>query len=293
MERYGTAVALGLFDGVHLGHRAVLKMACAQRENGLEPAVFTFDPDTVSCKPGAGQGYIYGQRQKWKLIGECGISCFYSPPFEKIKSWSGEAFVKRVLKQRFNAVFVCCGRDFRFGNKASCGVDELREFGKCYGFEVRIVDDVVSGGGVVSSSEIRRLLCEGSIERANELLGRDYSVFGTVVDGNHIGRTIDFPTINQGFAEGQLVPRYGVYSTVTNVDGRLLPSVTNIGVKPTIAGERRPLAETHIIGYKGDLYGKEVEVSFRSFIRPETKFASLDELRDQIAADIKIAQTDI
>jgi len=132
-------------------------------------------------------------------------------------------------------------------------------------------------------------LLKGDIASANELLGSAYFINANVTDGNHIGRTIDFPTINQDFAEGQLVPRYGVYSTLTNVGGKVLPSVTNVGVKPTIKGVRRPLAETHIIGYSGDLYGKNVDVCFKSFIRPETKFGSLDELKAQIKADIQAA----
>ena len=286
MERKQTAVALGLFDGVHLGHRAVLKTACAQRENGLIPAVFTFDPSSVAYKSGAGQGYIYGQKYKWKLLYECGIECFYSPPFEDLKSWSGESFVKRVLKQRFNAGFVCCGSDFRFGKGASCGVDELRKLGELYGFRVDVVSEVRCGDTVVSSSEIRRLLSEGSIEKANELLGRPYTVSGKIVDGNHIGRTIDFPTINQNFSSGQLVPAYGVYSAETVIDGEKFRAVTNIGVKPTISGERSPLAETHILGFSGDLYGKELDVELTGFIRHEKKFSSLDELKKQILNDI-------
>ena len=292
MERYGTAVALGLFDGVHLGHRAVLTEACAQRENGLIPAVFTFDPGSVSYKSGAAQGYIYGQKYKWQLLFECGIRSFFSPPFEKLKSWSGESFVKRVLKQQFNAGFVCCGMDFRFGNSASCGVDELRAFGNAYGFEVKVVEDVRLGDSVVSSSEIRRRLGDEDIAGANELLGKPYTISGTIMDGNHIGRTIDFPTINQNFSEGQLVPAYGVYSAETVIDGERFRAVTNIGVKPTIEGKRSPLAETHILGFSGDLYGREMNVELTGFIRPERKFASLDELRAQIGRDIS-ATTDI
>ena len=184
---------------------------------------------------------------------------------------------------------MCCGDDFKFGKNAACGAQELIRFGKRFGFEVEVVGAVEYGGSAVSSSRIRELLLSGDITAANELLGSAYFISAEVRDGNHIGRTIDFPTINQDFAEGQRVPRYGVYSTLTNVGGRVLPSVTNVGVKPTIEGVRRPLAETHIIGYKGDLYGKNADVSFKSFIRPEMKFGSLDELKGQINADIACA----
>ncbi len=286
VERKETAVALGLFDGVHLGHRAVLKTACTQSENGLIPAVFTFEPETALYKKCAAKGYIYGQEMKRRLFMECGMEQFCFLPFEDVRGLTGEDFAGEILCKRMNAGFVCCGSDFRFGKGASCGVDELRKFGELYGFRVDVVSEVRCGDTVVSSSEIRRLLSEGSIEKANELLGRPYTVSGKIVDGNHIGRTIDFPTINQNFSSGQLVPAYGVYSAETVIDGEKFRAVTNIGVKPTISGERSPLAETHILGFSGDLYGKELDVELTGFIRHEKKFSSLDELKKQILNDI-------
>lgn len=281
------AVALGLFDGVHLGHRAVINAALAQRGNGLSPAVFTFEPDCVLRKSGGSSGFIYTKTEKEiLLLEEIGVDDIISPPFGELCGLSGEEFAEEILSRQLRAALVCCGDDFRFGKNASCGAQELISFGKRFGFEVEVVGAVEYGGSTVSSSRIRELLLSGDIASANSLLGSSYFISAEVTDGNHIGRTIDFPTINQDFAEGQLVPRYGVYRTFTNVGGRVLPSVTNIGVKPTVEGVRRPLAETHIIGYSGDLYGKNVDVSFESFIRPETKFGSLDELKAQISADI-------
>lgn len=287
MERKKTAVALGLFDGVHLGHRAVIDAALAQRENGLTATVFTFEPECVLRKSGGSSGYIYTRTEKEILLREqIGVDDIVSPPFEQLCSLSGEEFTREVLSGQLNAAYVCCGDDFRFGRNAACGARELTDYGRRYGFAVEVVSPVEYGGSAVSSSRIRELLQSGDIFAANELLGFGYFINAAVTDGNHIGRTIDFPTINQEFAEGQLVPRYGVYSTYTNVGGRVLPSVTNVGVKPTVGGVDRPLAETHIIGYSGDLYGKTVDVSFRSFIRPEKRFGSLDELKAQITADI-------
>ena len=293
MEIARSAVALGLFDGVHIGHRAVLSAACGQCGKGLVPEVFTFSPESAAYKPDSDSGYIYGADTKNRLIRECGIKNICFPPFEKVCGLSGEEFVRRVLRERLNAAYVCCGRDFRFGSRASCGISELRELGRKYRFEIAVVDDVRSGENVVSSSGIRRLLRDGNIVKANELLGHSYIVSGTVVDGNHIGRTLDFPTINQDFAEGQLVPAYGVYSGKLSLDGEVFRTVTNIGVKPTIAGERRPLAETHIIGFSGDLYGRSLDVCLEHFIRGEKRFESLDELRAQIKEDIRSAGNDI
>jgi riboflavin kinase/FMN adenylyltransferase len=288
-----TAVALGLFDGVHLGHRAVINAASKQRKKGMIPAVFTFSPESALYKSDSDSGYIYGNDAKKRLISECGTERICSPGFDSVCRLSGAEFVLRVLRERLNAAYVCCGKDFRFGNGASCGADELKDFGRKFGFAVEIVEDVRLGDSVVSSSEIRRLLKEGSIGKANELLGKPYTISGTVADGNHIGRTIDFPTVNQNFSEGQLVPAYGAYSGSICIDGALYRTVTNIGIKPTIEGERRPLAETHILGFSGDLYGKDISVELRSFLRSEKKFSSLDELKAQIAEDIRISANDI
>jgi riboflavin kinase/FMN adenylyltransferase len=288
MTNKRTAVALGLFDGVHLGHRAVIAAAMAQRENGLSASVFTFEPECALKKTGGSSGYIYTRTEKEILLyDQIGVDDIISPRFESLCGLSGEEFAEEILCRQLRAAHVCCGDDFKFGKSAACGAQELIRFGKRFGFEVEVVGAVEYNGSIVSSSRIRELLLGGDIAAANELLGSAYFISATVTDGNHIGRTIDFPTINQDFAEGQLVPGYGVYSTFTNVGGRVLPSVTNVGVKPTIEGVRRPLAETHIIGYNGDLYGKNVDVSFKSFIRPEMKFSSLDELKAQINADIQ------
>ena len=191
-----------------------------------------------------------------------------------------------VLAGRLNAVKVVCGPDFRFGRGAAGNVDSLRKYGAKYGFEVSTVDPVVVDGNVVSSSRIRELLSEGDVKKANALLGYRYKIKRSVEDGNHIGRTIDFPTINQSFEEGQLIPAYGVYATSVVIDGKQYDAITNIGVKPTVEKDCRPLAETHILGFSGDLYGKTLEVSFSDFLRPERKFDSLDALKNQIKTDI-------
>ncbi|MBO4524036.1 riboflavin biosynthesis protein RibF [Ruminococcus sp.] len=288
MEKMHSSVALGIFDGVHLGHRAVINASLSQREKGLAATVFTFEPECALRKAGGSSGYIYTKAEKDIILWEqMGVDDVFSPPFGNLCGLSGEEFAREILVERMGAVHVCCGEDFRFGKMASCGVTELKSFGERFGFEVEIVGEVDIDGSAVSSSRIRALLLKGDIIAANSLLGFDYFLSVEVADGNHIGRTIGFPTINQNFGNGQLVPKYGVYSTVTKADGKEYRSITNVGVKPTIKGERRPLAETHIIGYSGDLYGKNVTVSFNNFVRPEREFDSLDELKKQINSDIE------
>lgn len=286
MAKDYASVALGLFDGVHIGHRAVLSAALEQNKNELVPSVFTFEPESVSYKKSGSAGYIYGKEEKKCLLSEMGFDNIFFPPFEEVCGMSGEEFAKEILHKKMNAAFVSCGRDFRFGYKASCGVDELRKFGKNYGFEVNVADDVVCGGEKVSSSIIRTLISDGDIEKANRLLGKPYLINREVVHGASLGHTIGFPTINQLFSEGQLVAKFGVYASMTQIDGEWKRSMTNVGMKPTVNYSGTPLAETFITDFSGNLYGKTLKVILTAFIRPEMKFSSIDELKSQISDDI-------
>lgn len=276
------SVALGIFDGVHLGHRAVMKMT----EDSGDPAVFTFNNTSLHVKQGRSIEYIYTDEQKADLIRALGIRKIFSENFSDIRDMSGREFAENIIVRKLGADSVVCGRDFRFGRNASCGINELAVLGREYGFEVRVAEDVLFNGAPVSSGRIRSLLGQGDVTAAAELLGRSYMISGRIVHGRQIGRTLDFPTINQHFAEDQLVPCFGVYASSVNIDRQHYVSVTNIGVKPTVGGESKPLAETHIIGFSGDLYGRELDVELRGFIRSEVKFNSLEELREQISKDI-------
>lgn len=285
MDNKRTAVALGLFDGVHLGHRAVLGAACVQKKQGLIPCAFTFPPESTAKKGAA--GYIYSESEKRLLLcSDCGVERVVSPRFEDICGMDGDSFAGEILRGEMNAAFVCCGRDFRFGRGASCGTDELRSFGERYGFTVQTVDDVFCDGERVSSTAVRQLLTEGELDRANAMLGKNYIIAKEVTRGAQLGRTIGFPTANQLFGEGQLVPKYGVYASKAHVNGKTYPSITDIGMKPTVKYGGAPLAETYIHGFSGDLYGSPLTVELCGFIRPEMKFGSLDELKGQIKADI-------
>lgn len=284
-----TAVALGLFDGVHLGHRHVLELVCAQKKNGMKPSVFTFATESVGVKHNTNLNYLYPSSQKCRLLRDCGIEWISQHPFAEICDMTGEAFVQEILVRRFSAAYVCCGRDFRFGKHAACGAEDLQEFGAHYGFDVEIAEDVLMDGLPVSSTRIRQCLLDGAIGSANALLGAPYTIEQEVVHGAQLGRTIGFPTINQVFTEGQLVPKFGVYASETLVDGVKYPSLTNIGMKPTVAYDGMPLAETHLIGFAGDLYGKTLQVALHRFLRGERKFASVAELTKQMQKDLGCA----
>ena len=202
---------------------------------------------------------------------------------------TGEEFAEKILADKLNARAVVCGENFRFGKGAVCGPEELEEFGKKFGFEVCVCGLVKKNGFDISSEIIREMIKDGKIAAAGELMGENYFIDAKVINGNRIGRTLDFPTINQKFAARQLIPRKGVYASETTVNGKKYPSVTNIGVKPTVEKNIAPLAETNIIDYKGDLYGQNVRVELYDFIRDEKKFSSLEELKYRINEDVHTA----
>lgn len=286
-----TAVALGLFDGVHIGHRAVLKAAVACQKEGLLPAAFTMQTPSVRMKHGEPLRYLYPDAVKQWLLEENGIACVVSPAFADIAEMDGETFCSVYLQQQMRAKKLFCGRDFRFGKRAAWGVADLQQFGRQMGFTVEVVEAVRQDGDVISSSRIRQLLLDGNVTQAARLLGVPYQISGVVQHGAALGRTLQFPTINLPFAVGQLVPLHGVYRTkVYLTDGSVWDGVTNIGVKPTVSEEPIPIAETHLLGYHGDLYGQTCRLELLEFLREEQKFSSLKELKEAIAKDIKTVQ---
>lgn len=289
----GTAVAMGLFDGLHYGHRTVIRYAAdiADRTPGAEPAVFTFDTASVTSKGSGGVDYILSREMKFELLEGLGVKYVYSPDFANFKDLDGDGFVQLVLCGKFNAKYAVCGEDFRFGKDAMWGVKELDVLCRRHGIKLYSVPKVTENFGErISSTMIRGLIREGNIERANLLMGSGFSLKLPIAYGRKLGRTLDFPTINQYFPKKQIVPKYGVYASRTEVCGGIYKSVTNIGVKPTV-GSDAPLAETYIIDYSGDeLYGETAKVTLTAFIRPERKFGSVDKLKAQIAEDVNRAR---
>lgn len=284
-----SAVALGLFDGLHLGHQAVIHQAVDFIPQGLAPAVFTFETDTVTTKGEGGSGVdvILAADLKHEFLDKLGVQYLYSPDFLNFKHLTGREFVRLVLHDKLRARYVVCGEDFRFGRGGSCGLDELREMGAPYGMEVVVVPPAYIGGEVVSSTRIRRHIKAGEMEEANRLLGYDFTLRLPVQHGNQLGRTLNFPTINQLLPQRQVVPRFGVYSSHTLVEGKAYHSVTNVGIKPTVGGESWPLAETFLLDFQGDLYGQNIQVKLHSFLRPEQRFSGLEELAAQMGRDIE------
>ena len=278
-----TAVALGFFDGVHRGHRAVLSAAVSCRREGLTPAAFFF---TSSPKKDSAKQQLSSNADKIRMFEEIGIERLYIIDFERLKNKTPYAFVKDVLRDVFNAKKVFCGFNYRFGRAGSGDTELLRELCSGQGIDAFVCDTVVEDGVVVSSSEIRRLLRAGEIKRANRLLGYDFGVRSASVEGNHIGTLMHTPTVNLRFPENTVLPRFGVYASIVTIDGERYIGVTNVGVKPTITDAGIPNCETWMPEYRGgELYGKTVDVRLRDFIRPERKFSGLQELEEAIKRD--------
>ncbi|MDO5560443.1 MAG: bifunctional riboflavin kinase/FAD synthetase [Oscillospiraceae bacterium] len=281
-----SAAALGVFDGVHIGHAEVLRRAASFENNGLIPAVFTFTTESIPQKHGQNYNFIITNERKLEYLHSAGIKRILCADYDEVCGLDAERFVCSILLKKLNVKQVICGEEFHFGKGALCSVDDLRKLGVKYGFGVTAVSPVVLDGKTVSSTLIKQYLCEGKIENANKLLGRLYTINSEIVYGNQIGRTIQFPTINQNFTKGQIIPRFGVYASKTVIDNKTYTSVTNIGVKPTVTDNNIPLAETHILDFSGDLYGRTAQVSLTEFVRGETHFDSIGQLKNAILQDV-------
>ena len=282
----GLAVALGTFDGFHLGHKMVIDKA---RLSVGKSAVLLFDqhPQKVLFKKSPGE--LITETQRNKLLKSWSVEPI-TVSFSEIMSLSYEEFFYKILVEKLGATALSCGFNYRFGANAKGNPENLRELCEKQGIELFVSDAVLFEGEPVSSTRIRSLIKQGDIESANAMLGREFSYDFLVVHGDARGRTIDSPTINQFFTEDFIVPQYGVYASCSIIDGKKYPSVTNVGVRPTIEGTSKERSETNIIGFEGDLYDKQISVQLLKKIREEMKFSGLDELRAQIARDREVSK---
>ncbi len=278
-----TAVALGYFDGVHMGHREVLRAAAKCKKQGLTPVAFTFT-STPKAKDLHSQLSTY--EEKCRLFESIGIETLYIIDFEKLRVKSPREFVLEIVKNVFNAKKVFCGFNYRFGKNGAGSTEDLKKICSENNIEVYISDPVIIDEIVVSSTAIRELLKKGNIKEANNLLGYDYGLVSLAVKGNHIGTLMDTPTINQPFEKDIIIPKFGVYASIVTIDNISHFGVTNIGVKPTIGNNISPLCETWLPLYKGEnLYGKKIDTRLKAYIRPEQKFKDLAELQKAIKND--------
>ncbi|MGD1857403.1 MAG: bifunctional riboflavin kinase/FAD synthetase [Leptolyngbyaceae cyanobacterium] len=323
-----TKIALGNFDGVHLGHQRVIEpvlthsegqpslvmaedmclqaaaasgyshlpgTALAQPTSELSEwaSVVTFFPHPREFFSGQTRSLLTPLEEKSRQLACLGVNQLVLLPFNAtLANLDAATFVERILLQELQATHISVGSDFHFGKDRQGNAELLGEIAARHNIPITIVPLQNDAAGRISSSRIRQALADGELDRANQLLGRSYTLTGIVISGQQLGRTIGFPTANLKLPSDKFIPRQGVYSV--KVFGILpeqkpLPGVMNIGNRPTVAGQDLSV-EVHLLDWEGDLYGESLTVSLESFIRPEQKFDSLDELKQQIAQDCKTAK---
>lgn len=282
----GATVALGNFDGVHLGHAAVVRAAHGARPD-LPLGVLTFEPHPREhFRPDDPPFRLTLLPAKAAALGELGVAVVYALPFgAALAAMPAEAFVEEVLHQGLGARHLACGHDFAFGHRRGGDIALLGREAEKRGIGLTVVPAVADEGGPISSTRIRRLLQDGYPERAARELGREWEITGTVFHGDRLGRELGWPTANILLGR-HMEPARGVYAvTVALADGSLVPGVANIGRRPTLGGDPVTRLEVHLFDWSGDLYGQEIGVRLHSFLRPDATFGGLEELKAAIAAD--------
>ena len=282
-EKRRVLIALGTFDGLHIGHKKVLLSDTSEYDEKIA-LMFTEHPQKALS--GDVPGELVTDKKRNQLLKEWGYTPEYLD-FTEVSRLSPEEFVDKILIEKFNATALCCGFNYRFGNGAKGDVTILKKLCAEREIKLTVCNQVEYDGAPVSSTRIRECIKNGDIRTANKMLGRYFSYNFEVVHGDARGRTLGSPTINQFFSDNFTVADFGVYASFTVVDGKKYISVTNIGICPTIQGGSEKRSETNIVGFDGDLYGQDIEVFLVEKLRGERAFNSLDELSESISADRK------
>lgn len=285
-------VTIGNFDGVHLGHQALINKVKDQAKALNVPSiVIIFEPQPIEFfAKEKGVARLTRWREKYSALCDTGIDYIFMLRFnERIADWSADEFIKRVLVDGLAVQHVIVGDDFRFGKKRRGDFAFLKQEGARYGFGVESMESVLTEGQRVSSTRIRQALAEGNHELAERLLGRPYTMMGRVVHGDKLGRTLGFPTANI-FLHRTITPVQGIYIVrMHGIDRRALPGVANVGIRPTIGGTRS-LLEVYLFNFDRDIYGRHVKVQFCKKIRAEERFENLELLKKAIANDAELAR---
>lgn len=279
-------VVLGNFDGVHRGHQKLFEVARHEAENrNLETVVFSFYPHPTWVVGNNPKDLLMSRKDKKQIVQHLGMDVLVEYPFTKdFANISPEEFFKEILLEKLKARVVVIGTNYYFGKNKVGNPSYLKSLGKIYHIQVKVVEAVMKNNQMISSSQIRRLITNGKIEAANEMLGHPYMIVGKVVQGKQLGRTIGFPTANLITDPDRVYPPNGVYATRIKVYSETYLGMTNIGYNPTVNGERK-MIETHIFDFNKTIYGQEVQIEFYHFIRPEKKFNGIEALQYQISKD--------
>ena len=289
----GSAITIGTFDGVHLGHRALIALTVAEaRERGLTAVVLTWDRHpAATLRPEKAPPMLSSPERKIELLQETGADVVAVLPFDvPLSQREPESFVEEILVKGLGARLVLVGEGWRFGRGRAGTVDLLSDLGRELGFETRGVTLEEVGGAAASSSRVRKAVTSGDLVLAERLLGRPFDLDGVVGHGDARGAGLGFPTANVAIDPEIAAPPVGVYAGRANTDASWFAAATNVGVNPTFGGSGSPRIETYLIGFEGDLYGRTLRVEFWERLRDEKRFDSVDELVEQMGRDVAVTE---
>lgn len=284
-SEYGSCVALGFFDGVHLGHQKVIR-DCADRCDDERCVVLTFHESPARALGRACPPLLTDNAQKARIMEQTGANDIIFADFCAVRELSPEEFVQQILHEKLRAKCVCCGFNYHFGHRGTGDTEALKKLCEERGIKVCVCEPVTVDGEQVSSSRIRALITAGEAEKAAKLLGYRFAIEASIDSGNHIGSQMGLPTVNLSLKDGMTVPKFGVYASLVKIDGKVYHGATNIGVHPTVGANPTPLCETFLLNFAGgDLYGKSEKCELVRFVREERHFDSIDLLTQQVLSD--------
>ena len=289
LDRPG-AVAIGKFDGIHLGHQKLIQKIIEQKAKGYLATVFTFDTSAAAFFGGE-EKELTTREEKRIVFEKMGVDVLIEFPLNRETAATEPVeFVQRYLVRQMQAAYICAGPDLSFGRRGAGNYELLQQYADSYGYQVELIDKVRMDGEEVSSTRVREAVRTGQMEAAARMLGTPYSVSGTVEHGRRLGRTLGMPTANLLPEQDKLLPPNGVYYSKVLMGGRIYPSITNIGCKPTVSENHIMGVETYLYDFAGDIYGKDITVQLLAFRRPEMKFDGMDSLKAQMQKDIAAGQ---
>lgn len=290
-KKHETAVALGNFDGIHIGHQYLIEeMIKKAKERNLKSSILLFKNHTRTILKNKCKTPLYiitSNNQKLEILNQLGIETVYTINFdENIMKLSSKEFVENIIVRKLNSKLVTVGFDYKFGYKALGDSNYLKKLGMEKGFSVDVIDPIYVGEDIVSSTIIRNLIKLGDIDKGNKLLGRYYTITGTIIGGKNRGSKIGYPTANIKLDHNYIIPKTGVYKTITLLGDKKYLSLTSIGYNPTFK-EKELKIENHILNFSHNIYGKPIKIEFIKFIRDNIKFGTVEELIKQIKMDIE------
>lgn len=285
------SLALGYFDGVHLGHQSVIKQSVEFAHlNNCKSAIVTFKEHPVCYFRGCQPNYILTHEQRRQKIEALGVDYLYELDFSKFANLTAEDYLENVLVNNFSPIGITTGFNHNFGKNKSGNTEFLEKMSNVFGYKYFLQAAEKLEGEVISSTAIRKYLLAGNIKQANKMLGNNFPIEGTVIKGQQLGRKIGFRTANLIYPDNIVQIPYGVYSTAVTYNNISYKGITNFGIRPTISKDNIPSLETNILGFDEDIYGENISIEFLEMLRPEQKFSSLDKLITQIKFDVEKRQ---